>query len=779
MGKASSATKMLKFAVTLAVMFSLVGYVVYGIFLPCWRYKSDFSWYYYGAKVAAAGGDIYYSEELREAARAAGEPEELIEHGFRFTYPPFFAILMRPLLLFSHAQTRILWLFLNHGLFILAIILCIAALRERVSFFEVGAIAFIALNFNPVFRNFLYGQVNVATFFLLAAALYAFKRKAEGPAGALLGLATMIKVIPALFVLYFLYKRRWKVVIWAALTLIFLLIISVALLGIRPHRAYILRVMPLLAQGRGAGNNQSLAGFFNRLFGYDFQGEAIFNNANLARILSQAGALLFLLLSFLIIRQPAVNDRLRWNLDFSLFVLTAHIISPISWDFHLVWLMLPIITLIHLLFDRSDYHTNRLAYIFLFLAASIVLAWKFPLYHPALRCRALMMFISIKLYAMIIMWGLLGWTIRNLRRKACSVASPACPARTGTAREATNNPPNRSVATPVAANNAESEKYVPPYKTWGKSCSLKLREFDYSAPYIIYHITIGSFDRKNLFTKPHLNLLILNILKKSAPLYGYQLIAYCLLPDHIHILLQAKDNPKDLRKFVRGFKSYSTKEARRKLWQRGFYEHILRKEEKTFEIAKYILNNPVRKGLVEKMEEYPWGELLQINNDNPRPHGSEAATDKTDKNRKCSVASPEATNNSKTNNCPDRSHDAVNRPWLLIIVGLGAIVLAVITLYAPANLLIYHIRQGSLPENIWSWVELAVRLEAALFLCSGALGLWAMRKWGVISLWLSAFVLGSYWSGVGYYPPIIMWILGHLPLLIIPLFYWKRLTWKI
>ncbi|KPJ58079.1 MAG: hypothetical protein AMS15_09240 [Planctomycetes bacterium DG_23] len=421
MAKAFNTTKVLKLTAALAVMLSLVDYFVFGISLPYRGYKSDFAWYYYGAKVSARGGDIYDSGVLREAARAAGEPEDLIEHGFRFTYPPFFAIIMRPFLLISHAQAYILWLFINHCLYVLAIILCVAALRERVGFFEVAAIAFCALNFNPVFRNFLLGQINVVTFLSLAAALYAFKRKAEGSAGALLGLAAMIKVLPALFVLYFFYKRRWKVVIWATLTLIVLLGVSVALLGIRPHQAYILRVMPDLARGRGTASNQSLAGFFNRLFGYDFEGEPIFHNANLAHILSQAGALFFLLLSFLIARGPSQNDHSTWNLEFSLFVLTAHIISPISWEFHLVWLMLPVITLIHFLFARGDFVSLPTVFLFLFLIAYIILAWKFPLHHLALRSRGLMMFISLKLYAMILLWALLGWVIRSLKRKEGSL----------------------------------------------------------------------------------------------------------------------------------------------------------------------------------------------------------------------------------------------------------------------------------------------------------------------------------------------------------------------
>jgi hypothetical protein len=47
---------------------------------------------------------------------------------------------------------------------------------------------------------------------------------------------------------------------------------------------------------------------------------------------------------------------------------------------------------------------------------------------------------------------------------------------------------------------------------------------------------------------------------------------------------------------------------RKKLWQKGYYEHVLRDEEKTEVVVFYIIANPIRKGLVEKVMDYPfWG----------------------------------------------------------------------------------------------------------------------------------------------------------------------------
>jgi putative transposase len=41
-------------------------------------------------------------------------------------------------------------------------------------------------------------------------------------------------------------------------------------------------------------------------------------------------------------------------------------------------------------------------------------------------------------------------------------------------------------------------------------------------------------------------------------------------------------------------------------WQRGFYDHVLRKEEDTRAVAEYIINNPVRAGLVKTWRDYPF-----------------------------------------------------------------------------------------------------------------------------------------------------------------------------
>jgi len=84
------------------------------------------------------------------------------------------------------------------------------------------------------------------------------------------------------------------------------------------------------------------------------------------------------------------------------------------------------------------------------------------------------------------------------------------------------------------------------------------------------------------------------------------------MPDHLHLLMSLSDSyAKNLQTWIRSFKRYSTKSAKNiininRLWQKNFYDQIVRKEKSLVKIAEYILNNPVRKGIVGEWKDYPY-----------------------------------------------------------------------------------------------------------------------------------------------------------------------------
>lgn len=82
------------------------------------------------------------------------------------------------------------------------------------------------------------------------------------------------------------------------------------------------------------------------------------------------------------------------------------------------------------------------------------------------------------------------------------------------------------------------------------------------------------------------------------------------MPDHVHLLVEAGDRS-DLPRFVKDFKQRTGYAYRRvcsgPLWQKSYYDHVLRSEEDVRDVARYIVGNPVRAGSVVAAGDYLYG----------------------------------------------------------------------------------------------------------------------------------------------------------------------------
>ena len=82
------------------------------------------------------------------------------------------------------------------------------------------------------------------------------------------------------------------------------------------------------------------------------------------------------------------------------------------------------------------------------------------------------------------------------------------------------------------------------------------------------------------------------------------------MPDHLHLLVEGRADHSDAKRFIARAKQYSgfyySKQYKRTLWQRYGYEHLVRDEEATLAVARYILENPIRAGLAQSVDEYPY-----------------------------------------------------------------------------------------------------------------------------------------------------------------------------
>ena len=81
------------------------------------------------------------------------------------------------------------------------------------------------------------------------------------------------------------------------------------------------------------------------------------------------------------------------------------------------------------------------------------------------------------------------------------------------------------------------------------------------------------------------------------------------MPDHVHLLIMAKEV--NLIDLIGSWKRYISRMAfsyslNKPIWQASFYDHAIREDEDLRQAAEYILANPVRKGLCERWDEYPY-----------------------------------------------------------------------------------------------------------------------------------------------------------------------------
>ena len=119
-----------------------------------------------------------------------------------------------------------------------------------------------------------------------------------------------------------------------------------------------------------------------------------------------------------------------------------------------------------------------------------------------------------------------------------------------------------------------------------------------------YFITILTENRQNYFKETHIVEQLITFLKEIAGKESFSVSAYCFMPDHLHLLVKCGlEEQSDLKNFIKLFKQKSgywfKKIAHQNLWHLSYYDHILRKVEALNVVAMYILNNPVRKGIVD------------------------------------------------------------------------------------------------------------------------------------------------------------------------------------
>ena len=119
-----------------------------------------------------------------------------------------------------------------------------------------------------------------------------------------------------------------------------------------------------------------------------------------------------------------------------------------------------------------------------------------------------------------------------------------------------------------------------------------------------------TFERRIHFTDALIVDAVRCELLRTANDYRVEIVAYCFMPDHLHVLIEGLAADSDLLKFIRMFRQRTGRLFRQKfgryLWQEGFFDRFVRREEATPTVIAYIIANPLRAGLCADVRDYPF-----------------------------------------------------------------------------------------------------------------------------------------------------------------------------
>jgi hypothetical protein len=283
---------------------------------------------------------------------------------YAYPNPPIMAILLKPFMILPPTLGSSLW-FACKVLFALASILGVWTFLDAPerTFSVWGKALGVLLALRPIEGDLIHGNVNLLILLLVVGTLIAFCQRRDILAGALLGLGIACKLTPALFLVYFLYKRAWKTLLGAfGGLLVFGLLLPAAVYGWNANLEYLHSWHQQMVAPYAAGvissehKNQSLPGVLHRLLSdeasfSDYVGEqkVVLETHNIASLTPETvqGIVLACMAAFALAaawycRTP-IGERppLPMTAEFSVVVLGMLLFCERTWKHHCVTLLLP------------------------------------------------------------------------------------------------------------------------------------------------------------------------------------------------------------------------------------------------------------------------------------------------------------------------------------------------------------------------------------------------------------------------------------------------------
>ena len=302
------------------------------------KHGRDFASFYYAARVAHEQGDPYAYRALSKLAQKEKTRKGSVHP---FFYPPPFLLSFLWVLPLDFVTAYRIWYVADH-LFLL--IIALALWRWRPSPAMAGGLAVMAATYSPIPDNDWMGQVNLLVLACVVPGLLLAERGHERWGGALVGLACMLKMSPALLVAWWLLHRRWNAVGAAVAAGLGLSLLALPLADAELQWRFYTEVLPGFGQGSYHGltvpidlpHNHSIPSLLHEILG----GGTKTSLGPLARGISRlVGLLLLGGLAWRFRRRP--GDPTSALCQAGAVVVLMLVLPVYSYEHHMVWMILP------------------------------------------------------------------------------------------------------------------------------------------------------------------------------------------------------------------------------------------------------------------------------------------------------------------------------------------------------------------------------------------------------------------------------------------------------
>lgn len=148
--------------------------------------------------------------------------------------------------------------------------------------------------------------------------------------------------------------------------------------------------------------------------------------------------------------------------------------------------------------------------------------------------------------------------------------------------------------------------------------SKDLRKGRASLPNQIYLLTTVTKDRAPIFSDLVCGRIVVRALRFHAEQGFAATLAFVVMPDHMHWMVQLPAGRR-LDRLMCTFKSYTARQINswcgtpgQAVWQSGFHDHAVRREQDLVALARYVVANPLRAGLVQCIGDYPLWDAIWL-----------------------------------------------------------------------------------------------------------------------------------------------------------------------